>query len=386
MYVPRARPGIHLPAPIRDGGLYAIAILLALVAWGVVSVARIRTDDSYLTREALPAAVDPSSFNLIAYTTSGVGSDTIWLKPVDGGEPRALAEIPHIGLGVLYAAEVHGSASPPGDAIAVLSLPQNDVQPARSYASLSIVSVATGAVREGLGQFDSLSPVAWAPDGSRLALVRSQQPDAAGRRETAIIEVDVASGTETVVAEFSSVLAAAPVGYSVDGARLYIVTVDSGGSALHVERAGAVSLVGQLSGGLTRDWALNSDATRLAYVEVLSASDRVYAGRTYHIGAAAPGVLPPAEGSQLGVAWRPDSPTPDFGSMDGQAWKLEPEPESPVFVRPLAWSPDGQALITSIHAVEDGRVQPRGTLELVVANRRVELEDGTRFLGFVRGG
>lgn len=389
MYVPRARPGFHLPPIVLNGALYALAVLLALVAWGVISIARIRTDESYLTREApgATASIDPSAFNMVAYTTRASGADHIWLMPVDGrSEPRLLATIPHInGLGVLYHAEVHGKASPHGDTIAVLAVPQADEQPTQSYAWLNLIDVSTGAVREYVGQYDALSPIAWSPDGQRVALVRSERPDESGRRETSIVEFDLANNAETVVAQFSGVFEAAPVGYSVDGSRLYLVTLDSGGSTLHAERDGAVTVVGQLSGGKTQDWTLNSDGTRLGYVEVLSTSAREYVGRAYHIGAAVAGELPPSDGLQRGVAWRPDSPIPDFGSLAGETWQLHPPPESPVFVWPLGWSPDGTSLITSIHSVTDGRVSPRYTLEMVVADRRVELEDGARFLGFVRG-
>lgn len=386
MYVPPARHGLHLPEPVITAGLWILAVAIGLAAWGMLSTASIRTDDSYLTRDA-PALfpVDPSSFNAVAYTTRGDFADQVWLHPLSGdAEPTMIATVPHIySAGVLANADVDGAVSPRGDAIALLSV--TDSAEARSYAELSILSLTTGEMRTGFGPFDSLSPLAWSPDGLRLALVRSEPADESGRRASSIVEVDLVTGTSTVVAHFTGVFEAAPVGYSVNADRLYIVTVDNGGSTLFVEAAGELTPSGSLSGGRTRDWTLNADATRLAYIEALSASERAYVGRMFHIGVGEQSQVARIEGMQLGAAWRPGSPLPDFGSLDGEVWQLDPAPESPVFVWPLAWSPDGSTLITSIHNVEDGRVAPQGALELVVSNERVLLEDGARFLGFVRG-
>ncbi len=381
MYVPRSHQGFHLRPAAGNALFLAVAVLGTIFAWAAFFPHTTQTDDAYLTRRSAAVAPgDAARFRTFAYLVPGAFEDEIRLRRLDDAAGSLLARVHHT-----FCERVRGAASPPGDRLAVLAIPQDgSLQAGTPYAELSVVSVATGERRPLEGRFDPLSTILWSPRGDRVGLVRSLPPDGTGRRSSTVVEVPVDTGAETPLASFPSAFEVAPIGYSADGARLFIVVIDANGSTLWVKRDNKLSRAGSLSGGRTRDWSLSPDGARVAYIDVLSASDRAYAGRTFGIatGASTESNEP---GNQLGVAWRPGLQVADFGSPAGSVWHITPAPAQPVFVVPLAWSPDGSALAAAIYPIADGRLDASGgSLEIVSPHRRASMEDGARFLGWVR--
>ncbi|MEP7217104.1 MAG: hypothetical protein ABI782_12690, partial [Anaerolineaceae bacterium] len=194
-----------------------------------------------------------------------------------------------------------------------------------------------------------------------------------------------ATGTNQVLTRFENALDVVPVGYSLDGGRLFVVVVDQSGSTLWAERDGRTQRVATLGPGRTRDWSLSPDGARLAYIEAVGAGERAYVGRTRIIatGAVTSAV---ATANQFGVAWLPGSQVPDFGGPGGSL-RLSEDPSGSAYVVPQRWSPDGSTLVGIVYSSANdraGAVAP--SIEFVTPTSRTRLseEPGASFLGWVR--
>ncbi|MGE0598076.1 MAG: TolB family protein [Dehalococcoidia bacterium] len=348
---------------------------MTLFAWLLIAPSNVGTNEVVF-------GPDISNVRSIAYTIPGAQFDDIVVQPADGSTaPRVIATVPSGGP---TGAHVRGAASPLGDTIALLW-----VSPFAVRANLSLVDTSSGEVRQVDGQFDALSEVAWSADGRRVALISTGESD--GAKRTKVIEVDTTTLLSIPVAEFEGAIQVAPVGYSFDSSRLYIVVVDARGSNLYEQSAGKSQLVAELSPGRTRDWALSPDGSRLAFIDVLGGGARNYIGRTMVI---ATGTITtqPAEKNQIGASWVPGSPLPAFGGPGG-AWQLtDPAPDAAYLV-PEDWSPDGHYLVATVYASSsDGSGPPQSALELIKrepvsgesARLRFSEAQGAAFLGWVR--
>lgn len=369
------RRTLRVPHVLVPLGLAVCAVFSALAAWVLFAPSNTGAPPA-----SLPVP-DITAIRSVAYVLPGPEFDDIVVEPADqGSAPRVIASFPNSGLTGYHA---RGAASTHGDEVAVLWLPSF-----ATHANLSVVSVASGDSRQVEGKFDYLSTIAWAPDGRSLALTSTSPlaPEA-----TKVFEVDIATLQARPVAEFANAFDAAPVGYSFDSQRLFIVIVDQRGSVLHAVRAGKVQSVAELSPGRTRDWSLSPDGARLAFVDILGAGSRTYVGRTLVIATGAVTTLP-AEKNQVGATWMPGSPIPAFGGPGGSWLLAEPAPESAYLV-PVAWSPHGAYLVGAINiagADKPGR-QP-ASLELIAreapgvpsSGRLLSSEPGASFLGWVR--
>jgi hypothetical protein len=94
----------------------------------------------------------------------------------------------------------------------------------------------------------------------------------------------------------------------------------------------------------------------------------------------------PASDDQLGAAWQPRSDVPAFGGPGGTLHLSAPA-DARSYVVPVAWSPDGEALVASVHREGPGSAPDAAiSLELVWPDRRERLTDtpGADFLGWVR--
>jgi len=101
------------------------------------------------------------------------------------------------------------------------------------------------------------------------------------RRSTAtgyvLAIIPVAGGEERVLAT-SDTSALFPVGFATNGAAMYYVAIDeSSGSRLFETdlTTGVSKFVAALSLGLTRDWSLSPDGTKVAYLEIGMGPDAV---------------------------------------------------------------------------------------------------------------
>lgn len=374
MFVPPVRRhGVFLPAGLEPLLFGAVAVVLTVIAWAAFTASPVSNDNAY---PALPV-VSAADVRSVAYIDPGASSDSLMVRRVTtDGAGSLVASFPSS-----FNIHARGLVSPLGDALAVLSVSPSTIP----LATLTTVTLPSGATREASGVFDYLSPLAWSHDGSRVAVRRSSPQDDAGRASSTVLEITLVGTAVREVAVFENAVDVAPVGYSIDGERLFIVVVDQSGSALWVERAGRVHRLATLSHGRTRDWSLSPDGARLAFVEILGAGERAYAGRSLVI--ATGGIQNEASaGNQLGATWFPGSQVPQFGGPGGSV-QLSDAPPGASYIIPAQWSPDGSTLVATIYSASSDRAgSPSKSIELVTSDRRVRLsdEDGAAFLGWVR--
>jgi len=366
--VPGVRHGIHVPRSLIPLSLGTFAVATAVIAWAAFGPRQTGTD------QAPTVGAPLAGIRSIAYSVPAEGGvDHLFVRDaVPGANPELIGVIPHFpGF------HARGSASPLGERLAVLSVTSG------VFASLFMVDVAAHETTAVTGSFDYLSALAWSPDGQRLAAVQSSAED--GNRVTRVLEVDVAAGGARMVAEFRNPFAVAPVGYSIDGERLFIVVVDETGSHLWERRDGEVRRLAELSPGRTRDWALSPGGSRLAFIDVLGGGSRTYVGRVLTIATGAISTQP-AEKDQLGAAWEPGSPVPVFGGPGGALALEEPGPEGG-YVVPLDWAPAGDTWVaTVIVPGADRTIRAQEFIELQTrsSRERIAVEPGASFFGWVR--
>jgi hypothetical protein len=369
--VPGIRQGFHLPPSFTPITLGAVAIAGTIVGWAIFAAVPVSNEASYAPAAGVPA----SSIRSVAYSVAVDGQDDLYVRNVDGeGAAELVGEFP-------FAFNFHakGRADPTGTRIAVLYTGAGTGATAR----LSLLTPASGGRQDVEGEFDYLSPIAWTSDGVLLAVVRTETDGA--RRTSNVIEIEARSLSAALAATFEGAFEVAPVGYSLDGSRLYVVVVDQSGSSLQAVRAGRVQKVADLSPGRTRDWSLSPDGSRLAFVEVLGAAERSYAGRTLVV---ATGVVTKTGslGNEIGSVWQPGVEVPVFGGPGGQVALSEP-PAQGAYVVPVQYSPDGNTLVaTVVSAAPDRASAPVQSVELVTPRQRIPLAPGVvaTFFGWVQ--
>lgn len=196
----------------------------------------------------------------IAYFEFGLTADTLWLAdPVKPSQREKAFVVPHAReFGVVP------SLSPDGRSLVYAALAANLAAPAPdSPAGLWLAAISRDAQpRLLVNGVDLRVPAVWSPDGSSLVYRRS---DADGY---SLATIPVAGGEERILARADSQAALFPVGFSPDGSRFYHMALSEAGSRLYsVELAtGVQSDLAQLSPGLTREWSLSKDGTRLAFL------------------------------------------------------------------------------------------------------------------------
>ena len=374
MLVPPVRGhGFFLPSKLEPVLMGTFAIVATILAWAFFGASPISNGNSY----AALSPVNVGEILSIAYFAPDGVNDVLYVRQLDEPAPGR----PIAAFRSTFALHARGAASPLGDSVAVLA-----VSPSYSpYASLSLLSLPAGVSRELDQPLDYLSPLAWSADGSRLAARHSALPDNSGRVSVDVVEIATATASSQVVARFENALDVAPVGYSLDGARLFVVVLDQSGSTLWAERDGRTQRVATLGPGRTRDWSLSPDGSRLAYVEAVGASERAYVGRILII---ATGAVSGTVGTanQFGAAWLPGSQAPVFGGPGGSL-HLSENPNEGAYVVPQRWSPDGSTLVGAVYSSTNdrtGAVAP--SIEFVTPARRTRLseEPGASFIGWVR--
>ena len=345
-----------------------------LAAWAIIAPSHISNEAQYGDTTVRPAAV-----HSVAFAVARDGMDHIYVRRFDAETPRSAREVARFPIS-FNNLHVQGTAAPTADRLAILSA----ADAGSPYARMTLIPLPAGTLQDVKAEFDYLSRLAWSPDGLRVAGARSARTDESSRNHVDVIEVDARSVATTVVAQFDNVFAAAPVGYSLDGARLFVVVIDQSGSTLWVARDGRLRKQAMLSPGRTRDWSLSPDGSRLAYVDVLGAGQRTYAGRTLMV---ATGAITDssASGNQLGPVWEPGSQIPVFGGPGGSVEFTSGASDS-AYIVPASWSPDGSTLVATIYSASSDRTgSPKESVELVSPQHRVPLaeDDSARFLGWV---
>jgi WD40-like Beta Propeller Repeat len=386
LFVPGVRQGLHVPHHLPPFLLGATVIAATLVAWAAIAPGHISNESQYIPARSVPSA----SIHSIAYTVFEGTQDKLLVRRANADTTTGARQVTSFPVfGGLHA---QGAASPMGDRIAVLwGAGQGSV-----YVRMALVSVSddnpAGRRVEVPVDFDYLSTLSWSPDGARLAATRSTSGTDANHGHADVIEVDAATARIAVVASFDNVFSVKPVGYSLDGERLFIVAIDQTGTTLWTERGGKLQKGPALSTGNTTDWSLSPDGSRLAFVEIqgagIGAHGQRYAGKTLLIATGAISEISDT-GNQRGPAWEPGSQIPVFGGPNGSV-QLEAGAADGSFVIPAGWSPDGSTLVAKIYtAASDPSDSPTESIWLITGEHRVALEDsleapdGARFLGWV---
>jgi hypothetical protein len=366
---PGIRRGLFPRRPLSPFILAAVAVVTAVALWAFSSSAPVSTDGF-----GLPA-ISAAEIRSVAYFEPDPEARVDRLlvrRAAAGSEPVAVATFPYTFTGL----HARGVAAPTGDRIAVLSVDGTK----GSAATLTILGL-DGTPLTVEGGFEYLSPIAWAPDGQRFAVIASGEPGV-----TRVMEVQLPEASVAEVARFTAAFQVVPLGYSIDGARLYVVVLDQAGSNLWMVRGGAMQRIAELSPGRTRDWVLSPDGSRVAFIDILSASSRTYVGKTLTIATGAVTTWQ-AGRNQVGATWQPGNPLPVFGGPGGSLQLEDPSPEA-AWVVPHAYAPLGDYLVVSTIASESkDQARPAASLWIATPARRELLTDspGASFVGWVRG-
>lgn len=224
-----------------------------------------------LERQASPSspAVGVSSSSRIAYFEFGRDADTLWLAnpsdPSDRSRLFAVQHAPEFGL--------VPSVAPDGRSFVFTALPPDTPAPApNAPAGLWSAPVSANATpRLIASRVDLLVEPVWSADSRNVVYRRST---ASGY----VLVIQPVVGGEERVLTSSETSALFPIGFASTNAVLYYAAIDeSAGSRLfELQLASGVSrFVATLSLGLTRDWSLAPDGSKVAYLEIGVGQDEV---------------------------------------------------------------------------------------------------------------
>ena len=311
------------------------------------------------------------SGNYAVVTRSEESTDVLLAVGLNGDE-REIARVAHLPGYASY-----GAVSPDNARVALVVV--DGGAQARPVASLVVVELETGkSTKLGTG-IDYLQSPVWARDGGSVVVTRTVGE---GPKATVDLSRVWLDGTQETLAEAPGVLGAYAVGFDSEG-RLVHVVIDGSGSVA-MRDGGEIAKLGT---GITRDWRLNEDGSALAYVETVSTDGVKYFARTASLvdGISAQGLAADDARQSLGVAWRPGSGQPTFGSEPaGIAAGVGAQGLAAAgFDVPLAYSGDGTGLAVQRWSGSSFGEPGRGSFELVAEDgSRHTLEGFSRFLGW----
>src|SRR5688572_5312290 len=205
----------------------------------------------------------------IAYFEFGRDADILWLaNPSDLTDRKRLFAVQHAPeFGVVP------SVAPDGRSFVYTALAPNTPAPSpNAPAGLWHAPVSANAVPRLIAPtVDLLVEPVWSTDSKSLVYRRSTPTG------YALAILPIAGGEERVLAT-SETSALFPVGFAKTGDGLYYVAIDeSAGSRLFEADliTGLSKFVAALSLGLTRDWSMSPDGTKVAYLEIGIGPDEV---------------------------------------------------------------------------------------------------------------
>lgn len=349
-------------AALAFGGLAIVVLVIGV--WAALDVDRAADPEG-------PALAPRTSLDSVAYILAAPDGDRLYFQRATPGAEAELVATFSSAFGL----HARGSTSPDGRRLVVVH-----PGPDPGAAIVSIVDAPSGLVTDMPVRADYLASFAWSADGRRVALARSGPPDAVGRVQVDILELDLVTFSQRVVGTTGPVFEAAPVAYA--GSLLYVVTIDQSGSALLTLANGELKHVAQLSVGRTRGWILHPDAARLAYLDVIGAgAARAVVARVMLLATGETTMLP-GEDDHSGIVWRPNADLPDVGGPGGSL-QVTGQGSAVQTVFPVAWDPDGERLLARVTA---GTADREADLEVISFESRLVLASGDVIpLGWVAG-
>jgi Tol biopolymer transport system component len=332
----------------------------------------------------LPAGLTSSR---IAYLEFGTGADTLYaVAPAEASARTQILSIPHAPEFGLVP-----SMAPDGKRFVYTALPPQTPAPSHdSPAGLWLVSLTDGSEPRLLAQaVDLLVRPMWAPDGSAVVYRRS---DVDGHT---IAMHRLAGGDEHVLIATSDA-ALFPAGFSPAGDLFYYVALNDHGSQLYANEfaTGSDRKVGVLSAGMTRDWALAPDGSRLAYLEVGFSRDAVSSrALVFDLTTGNSVAVTSPEASAFGPIWGPtgafvvgaiDETTgqADLIGMEGGAASVLAIEQG--FDVPLSFYPNGPGFLVRSFEGDSALKPGRSTLTLVTDGVRQTIATGeVTFVGWI---
>ena len=342
------------------------------------------------SRRAPASEVAGATSSRVAYLEFGLSADTLWLADATApAERKEVLSVPHaVEYGIVP------SISPDGRRFAYTALPEGMARPKPdSPAGLWVAGFGAGETPRLLAEdVDLLVAPVWTPSGESLVY----------RRSTAEAHVlamtNTEAGEERIIA-YSETEALFPVGFGEEGASLYFVGLsERGGTRLYAVtlESGVEREVATLSTGMTRDWALAPDASRVAYLEIAFTEAEV-ASRASVLDVASGVVVPVTSAGEvaLGPAWSDSGELAVgvFNQGTGEAslmlvdgvsrWRVT-GPDSGFDV-PLAYDTTADAYLVRTFENDSLTAPGRSTLVLVASDgeRRTIAEGEVTLVGWI---
>lgn len=200
----------------------------------------------------------------IAYFEFASTADTLWLAdPSDPSRRQKLLVAPHaVDFGVVP------SLAPDGRRFVYTALPPATKAPsADTPAGIWMFAPGEKSPRLLDDDADLLVRPVWSSDGGSIVFRRSRAPTQGAPGDYRLVHLDLATGEKRLLVSDAGA-ALFPVAFSPDGARFYYIRLQPDGSHLFaLDLADGVTAdVASLAPGLTRDWALSPDGSRIAYL------------------------------------------------------------------------------------------------------------------------
>ena len=296
---------------------------------------------------------------------------TLWLAHADDPDKRSrLADIAHA-----RGWDIEASVNPIQPAVAVLAIPPGGWDPA-SHASLLVIS--EDGVRRLATNLELRGGLLWSDDGRHLV----------GQRAGIVLVLDASSGA--VVADWKPTRShsAHPVALTHD--TLWVATVQSSGTLIAEVRLTDSGLATvervKLSDGVTRDWTLSPDGSRLAFTEQHGLDLRVRVVPLHnddpHLVSSSWSVAERSSsdsrddvGPSASPVWRPDGQL-DIGSWDEATSETG-------FTLPIAWDQSGEWLaLRSLDGSGPGRVTGKRLAFQGPDGALVQAPDDLSFVGW----
>jgi Tol biopolymer transport system component len=267
------------------------------------------------------------------------------------------------------------SIAPDGRSLAYAFIPPTNPAPSPDApAELWLTGISKDAQLRLLApNVDLRVPAAWSPDGAAIVYRRSNADG------YALATLPVGGGEERILVHSDADTALFPVGFSPDGARFYHVALSEAGSQLvSVDVASGVQAnIARLSSGLTREWSLSLDGSRLAFLAMSYGPDAISA-RAYVLDLATADLEPVTTTTvnAFGPTWSRDGSLlvgtlgPDGSAalvrFDGQSTTALPGPARGFDV-PLGFARDSSAYLVRAFSGASAVAPGTATLTLIDA-------------------
>ena len=328
-----------------------------------------------LERQTNPSspAVGVSSSSRIAYFEFGRDADTLWLaNPSDLSDRSRLFAVQHAPeFGVVP------SVAPDGRSFVFTALAPDTPAPApNAPAGLWSAAVSANATPKLLASnVDLLVEPVWSADSRNVVYRRST---ASGY----VLAIQPISGGEERVLTSSETSALFPIAFASTDAVLYYAAIDeSAGSRLFELQltSGVSRFVATLSLGLTRDWSLSPDGSKVAYLEIGFGQDEVASrAMVLDLATASTQAVTDRSTAAFGPVWSSDGDLV-VGSLDdsagaGDLLNINSAARTVIdgpargFEVPLAVGPAGDTYIVRAFENASSFSPGRSSLALVAAN------------------